>query len=334
VAFWLGVVFAVTFALTNGFHDAANAVATLVATRGLRPRAAIALSAAFNMLGALVVGTAVANTVAGIVLVDGRAAVRVVGSAALGAVVWNVVTWWRAIPSSSGHALVGGLVGAALTHGGGAAVHWGGFEGGRPRGVFAILLALAVSPVAGVVLGFALVRLGRRLLRRATRAVAGGIRVGQWGMTAALSFSHGANNAQQAMGLVAALLLASGRATHFGVPLWAAVACGAALTLGTSLGGWRIVRTIGRRIFPLAQLDALASQSGSAAVILTASYLGAPVSTTQVVASSVVGAGGGRRRWRHVRWRLVLSILFAWLLTLPAAGALSAGTYLVWSAFA
>jgi PiT family inorganic phosphate transporter len=330
VDLWLAVSFALVFALTNGFNDASNAIATLVATRGALPGHAVVLSAAFNMLGALLVGTAVADTIAGIVTVSPAQAVIVIGSGVLGAVLWNLLTWWRGLPSSSGHALVGGLVGAALVDGGVGAVQWGGLDGWRPVGVFGVLLALAVSPPIGVAFGFAVVRLSRLFLRRATRRVQAPIRLGEWGMSAALSFSHGANDAQKAMGVIAALLLASGRLQTLNVPLWVKLGCGAALTIGTALGGWRIVRTVGRRIFRLRPIDGLASQSASTAVILPASFAGAPVSTSQVVASSVIGVGGGRRRWRHVRWAVVGSIGFAWLLTLNAYGALGAATFLVW----
>ena len=151
-------------------------------------------------------------------------------------------------------------------------------------------------------------------------------------MSAALSFSHGANDAQKAMGVIAALLVADGRLPTFAVPLWVKVVCGLMLTLGTALGGWRIVRTVGRRIVRLAPVDAFGSQTSSTFVVLGSSFIGAPVSTTQVVASSVVGVGGGRRRWRHVRWRVVRSIGFAWLLTLPATAVLGALTELVWGA--
>ena len=332
MALWLAVSFALAFALTNGFHDAANAIATLVATRGALPRQAVVLSAVFNMLGALLVGTAVADTIAGIVTVSGAEAVVVIGSGALGAVLWNLLTWWRGLPSSSAHALVGGLVGAALVEGGIGAVQWGGLNGWRPVGVFGVLIALAVSPLIGLALGFVFIRLGRLVLRRATRRVRGPILGAEWGMAAGLSFSHGANDAQKSMGVIAALLLAAGRLQTFEVPLWAKVGCGAAITLGTALGGWRIVRTVGRGIFHLAPIDAFASQTGSTAVILPASYLGAPVSTTHVVVSSVVGVGTGRRRWRHVRWTVVRSIAFAWLLTLPGSAVLGAGTFLVWRA--
>ena len=328
---WIAVSFALAFALTNGLHDAANAIATLVATRGAGPGPAIALSAVFNMLGALLVGTAVADTIAGIVTVDMAQAVAVIGSGALAAVLWNLLTWWRGLPSSSGHALVGGLVGAALAAEGLDAVRWGGLDGWKPVGVFGVLIALAVSPVLGLGFGFGTIRLSRLALRRATRRARGPIHAAQWAMSAALSFSHGANDAQKAMGVVGALLVADGRLDSFGVPLWAMVSCGAALTVGTSMGGWRIVHTIGRRIFRLAPLDGFASQAASTAVILGSSYAGAPVSTTHVVASSVVGVGGGRRRWGHVRWAVVRSMGFAWLLTLPATAALAAVTFLAWT---
>jgi PiT family inorganic phosphate transporter len=331
VSLWLAVAFALAFALTNGFHDAANAIATLVATRGAGPGPAIALSAVFNMLGALLVGSAVADTIAGIVTVPAEQAVVVIGAGALAATLWNVLTWSRGLPSSSSHALVGGLVGSAVAEGGLDAVRWGGLEGWKPVGVFGVLIALAVSPVIGLVFGLWVVRLSRRALRRATRRVHGPIRGAEWGMSGALSFSHGANDAQKSMGVIAALLVASGKLETFTVPLWTKVACGVAITLGTSLGGWRIVRTIGRRIIRLAPLDGFASQTASTAVILPASYLGAPVSTTHVVASSVVGVGGGRRRWRHVRWSVVGSIVSAWVLTLPASAVFGALLYLVWS---
>jgi PiT family inorganic phosphate transporter len=326
----IAIAFSIAFALTNGFHDAANAIATLVATRGARPGQAIILAAVFNMLGALLVGTAVADTIAGIVTVAPGEAVEVIGAGILAATLWNILTWWRGLPSSSAHALVGGLVGSAVAEAGIDAIQWGGLEGWKPVGVFGVLIVLAVSPLLGVGFGLVLARLDGRLLRRATHRIKAPIRGAEWAMSAALSFGHGANDAQKAMGVIAALLLASGHLDTLTVPLWVKLACGAALTLGTAMGGWRIIRTIGRRIFRLAAIDGFASQSASTAVILPATYLGAPVSTTQVVASSVVGVGGGRRRWRHVRWSVVRSIALAWLLTLPASAALGAIMLLIW----
>ena len=327
---WLAVAFALAFSFTNGFHDAANAIATLVATRGARPAQAAVLSALANMLGALVVGTAVADTIAGLVDVSGADAVAVIGGGVLAAAIWNVVTWWRGLPSSSGHALVGGLVGAALASGGVGAVHWGGLDGWKPVGVFGVLIALALAPPLGLLAAALAVREARRALRRASRRVVAPIRIGEWAMSGALSFSHGANDGQKAMGVVAALLVAGGREDTATVPGWARLACGAALTAGTLLGGWRIVRTLGRRIVRLGALDAFASQTAATAVILGSTYAGAPVATSQVVASAVVGVGVGRRRWRHVRWTVVRTMLLAWVLTLPVAAVLGAVSFLLW----
>jgi PiT family inorganic phosphate transporter len=334
MALWLAVSFALAFSLTNGFHDAANAIATLVATRGARPGEAVVLSAVFNMCGALLVGTAVADTIAGIVTVTGADAVAVIGSGVLAAVVWNLLTWWRGLPSSSAHALVGGLVGSAVASEGGDAVFWGGLDGWKPVGVLGVLIALALSPLIGFGAGALFVRIAQRVLRRATRRARAPVRAAEWAMSAALSFSHGANDAQKAMGVIAALLLAAGRVQTLTVPVWAKLGCGATLTLGTLLGGWRIVRTVGRGIIRLTALDALASQTAATAVILPASYAGAPVSTTHVVASSVVGVGVGRRRWRHVRWTVVRAMMLAWLLTLPASAALGAVSFFAWRALA
>ena len=330
----LAVACSLAFSLTNGFHDAANAIATLVATRGARPGQAVALSAVFNMVGAVLVGTAVADTIAGIVTVPAGQGVAVIGAGTLAATAWNVATWRRGLPSSSGHALVRGLVGAAVATTGIDGINWGGLDGWRPSGVFGVLIALAVSPVAGLVFGTAVARLVHLCLRRGTRRLGGPVRGSEWVMSAALSFSHGANDAQKAMGVTAAILLAGGRIDTLSIPLWVKVASGAALTLGTAMGGWTIVRTIGRRIFHLHPIDGFSSQAASTAVILASSYAGAPVSTTHVVASSVIGVGVGRRRWRHVRWAVVRSMGFAWLATLPATAVLGGVIALVWDGLA
>lgn len=321
---------ALAFALTNGFHDASNAIATLVATRAARPAQAIVLAAVFNMLGPLLVGSAVANTIAKIVDVPSAQTVAVVGSGLLAATVWNVITWWRGLPSSSGHALVGGLVGAALVEGGVDAVNWGGFDGWHPVGVLGTLVALAVSPVIGGLAAFAVLRFLQRLLRRATTRVRTPVNMGQWAGSAALAFSHGANDAQKAVGVIAALLLATGETDSVSAPLWATAGSAAALTIGTALGGWKIVRTIGQRIYRIRPLDGLSSQTSSSTVILAASFLGAPVSTTHVVASSIVGIGVGRRRWRHIRWVIVKEMGIAWVTTIPATAILAAAALVLW----
>lgn len=324
----LAIALAVAFGLTNGLHDAANAVATIVATRGARPAQAIVVSAAFNLLGAVIVGAAVANTIAGIATVPDHDLVAVTGAAMFAATAWNVVTWAAGLPSSSGHALVGGLVGAALAASG--SVGWGGMRGIHPAGVAGVLIALAASPLLGLALGFAVLRVSRLVLRGATRRIGGPLRAGEWLMTAALSFSHGANDGQKSMGVIAAMLVATGHLGQFSVPLWIKLVCGGALTIGTALGGWRIVRTVGRGITRLSSLDAFASQASSAAVVLGMSLIGGPVSSTQVVASSIVGVGGGARRWSHVRWAVVRWIALSWVLTMPACGVIAAITLVAW----
>lgn len=331
--FVLAVAAALVFALTNGFHDASNAIATLVATRAARPLQAVLLAAVFNMLGPFLVGTAVADTIGGIVTLDPSATIRVVGSGLIAAVSWNLTTWWLGLPSSSGHALVGGLVGAGLVEGGLGAILWGGLDGLRPVGVFGTLIALAVSPPLGALAALLLIRALRSIGKRATRRWHGPVRGGEWAMSAALAFSHGANDAQKSIGVVAALLLADGRTDTLSAPIWATVGCAGALTIGTALGGWRIVETVGRRIYRLQPIEGLVSQTASAGVILGASIVGGPVSTTQVVASSVVGVGAGRR-WRHVRWVVVRQMLLAWVTTIPVTAALAGVLVVVWDALA
>lgn len=318
----LAVLLAIAFAATNGLHDASNAIATLVATRAATPAQAIVMAAVCNMLGPLLLGAAVADTIGGLVTVAPSSAVAVIGSGLAAAVTWNLVTWRLGLPSSSGHALVGGLVGAALVDGGVHAVNWGGFDGWHPVGVAGTLVALALSPLLGALAALLAIRALRRGARRGTRRLRGPVRGAEWGTSAALAFSHGANDAQKAIGVVAALLLATGHIDTLAAPLWAQIACAGALTAGTALGGWRIIRTVGRGIYRIHPVEGLASQTGSAGVIFGASVLGAPVSTSQVVACSVVGVGVGRRRWRHVRWSVVGHIGLAWLVTIPAAAAL------------
>ncbi|MGZ5359072.1 MAG: anion permease [Solirubrobacterales bacterium] len=326
----VAIALAVGFAVTNGLHDASNAIATLVATRAARPGQAIVLAAIFNLLGPLLIGAAVADTIGGLLSVDASVATEVIGSGLAAATAWNLVTWRLGLPSSSGHALVGGLVGAGLVDGGLDAINWGGMDGLHPVGAFGALIALAISPVLGLLGGLVAIRALRRAARRWTRRWDGAVNGGQWVMSAALSFSHGANDAQKAVGVIAALLLAAGETDTLSAPLWATAACAIALTAGTALGGWRIIRTVGRRIYRIQPIEGLASQSASSAVIFGASLLGAPTSTSQVVASSVVGIGGGRRRLHHVNWSVVRQMGLAWLITVPATALLAAVTLGIW----
>jgi inorganic phosphate transporter, PiT family len=327
----VAIAFAAAFAMTNGFHDAANAIATLVATRGATPGQAITLSSVFNLAGAVLLGTAVADTIGKIVELPPDDAVTAIGSGLAGATAWNLLTWWRGLPSSSGHALVGGLVGAALAEGGAGAVNWGGFDGWHPVGVIGTLVVLLVSPVIGFVGGFLLLRVLHAASLRWTRRWKGPVVSGEWVAAAALSYSHGANDAQKTMGVIAALLVAGGQLDTFEVPLWVKLLAGGAIVFGTALGGWRIISTMGRHISPIKPLDSFSSQTSSATVILGASLIGGPVSTTQVVASSVVGTGAGRHRWRHVRWEVVRAMGIAWVITMPGAAVLAIAALAAWN---
>jgi PiT family inorganic phosphate transporter len=326
----VAVALAVAYAFTNGLHDAANSIATLVASRAARPGPAVVLAAGGNVLGPVLFGAAVAGVVAGIVQVPASETVPVIGAALTSAVGWNLVTWRLGIPSSSGHALVGGLVGAAVVVGGRDAVRWGPLDGWKPSGVGGVLLALAIAPIAGAGAGWVLDRVLRRLLSRATVALRQPLRGLQWLTAGVVAFGHGANDGQKAVGLIGALLFAAREVDSLRAPRWAALACGVALTFGTALGGWPIVKTVGQRIFRLRPVDSLASQGGSAAVLVVSTVVGAPVSTTQLVASSVVGAGAGRGRGHHVRWPVVREIAVAWLVTLPVCALVGAAALVPW----
>jgi PiT family inorganic phosphate transporter len=323
-----GVLFAVVlvgigFDFSNGFHDSSNSIAALVATRAARPGPAVLVASVFTILGPIIVGTAVADTVGGLVSLDPQQTLLVLLSALIAGLTWNVVTWQRGLPSSSSHALVGGLVGAGMVMAGPSAIVWGGFNGIFPYGVLGVLVGLAISPVLGAVVAWGLSMALGRCARRASKRLRRPVLRSEWVAAATLAFVHGANDAQKTMGLLTLALVAGGAIPAFVVPLWIKIACGLALTLGTALGGWRIVRTIGRRIYRLRPVDGLASSGSSSLIIGVASLVGAPVSTTHVVSSSVVGVGASRRR-RHVGWVVVRDILLAWVVTMPGCAAMAA----------
>jgi PiT family inorganic phosphate transporter len=324
-------VLAIVFDVSNGFHDSSNAIAALVATHAARPRAALVLAAVFHLAGPLLGGTAVANTVGGVVHPRADLVLPVVGAALTAGLAWNLLTWWRGLPSSSSHALVGGLVGATLVSSGWHGVNWGRFDGIHPHGVVGVLLGLAVSPLLGVAAGAVVVIVLRRVLARGRARSISWVRRGEWVTAAALAFSHGTNDAQKTMGVLTLVLVATGHLGSFVVPLWVKLVAATALTLGTAMGGWRIVRTVGRGIYRLTPLDGFSSQLSSAVVILGAARLGAPVSTTHVVSAGVVGVGAGQRV-RHIRWRIVRDMAEAWGFTLPITAGLAALSYPVWRA--
>ncbi len=266
-----------------------------------------------------------------LVSVDAEVAVAVIGAGLTGAVAWNAITWYRGIPSSASHALVGGLVGAAVIAAGLDAVVWGPIVGGGLGGVFGILIGIFLATILGFGASWVLERLVLRYVGRASTAAGRPVRRAQWVTSGWLAFSHGANDASKAVGVIAAMLVAGGYIDDVGDTGFAVIlGCSLALTVGTALGGWRIVTTIGRRIYPIHSLDGLVSQASSAGVIFGASLGGLPVSTTQVVASSVVGIGAGRRRWRHISWGVVREIGVTWLTTMPAAAILAVLALPLW----
>ncbi len=317
--FVLGVV----FDYINGFHDTANAIATSVSTRALKPGHAILLSALANFLGAFI-GTEVAATVgSGIVSTpDGNAGQIVVASALAGAVAWNLLTWWLGIPSSSSHALIGGLLGSTIIGVGMGAVH--------VDALFAkVVVPLVSSPLLGLVVAFVLMLVILNVFRRADpRHMNDRFRRLQLASAAYMAFSHGSNDAQKTMGILTLALVTAGLwpATPFHVPPWIIVLAASAISLGTAVGGWRIIRTMGQRVVKLDPVHGFAAETTAATVILLASHLGMPVSTTHVVSTAIMGVGASDR-FSAVRWGVAGNIVIAWVLTIPASAAVA---FLAW----
>lgn len=313
------IVVALAFDFTNGFHDTANAVATSVSTRALSPRLAVAIAAVANVAGAFVT-TAVAKTVGKGIIDSGLATPRTVLAGMIGAIAWNLLTWWWGLPSSSSHALIGGLVGAALAQSGSDGVEWGGLKE-------KVLIPSLVSPVVGFVIAGLLLLAIYWVFQRVTPGLANrGFRWAQLVSGTFVAFTHGANDAQKTMGVIALALYANGSIDHFYIPFWVIVAAGLAIGAGTYTGGWRIMRTMGQRIFKMEPASGFAAQTATAAVLYTTAHLGFPVSTTQVITGSVMGAGA-TQKFSAVRWGVAGNILVAWVLTIPAAAAVAAGLY-------
>ena len=316
------------FDFTNGFNDTANMVASVVASRAMTPAQAIVVVSVFTFLGPLLAGTAVANTLGGFVLLNDLppiAGIELLVSGVAGAIALNILTWWRGLPSSSSHALIGGLSGVVLVAVGADHVVWGWHtlvEEGRFTGLTMILAILLLAPPAGLLAGFLLHRFMRLALRRAHPDINRPLRRLQWLGAAWLSFAHGANDAQKSMGIMTLALLLGGAIPRFEVPMWVILLCATAITLGTASGGWRIVRTVGFGIYRLRPLHAFDSQLASAAVISIAAAVGGPVSTSHVVSSSIMGVGAAERA-KAVRWGKAAEILFTWFVTLPAAAVLA-----------
>src|SRR5438132_1664839 len=307
---------ALGFDFTNGFHDTANAVATSVSTRALTPRMAVLVASVANLAGAFVT-TAVAKTVGKDVVDSGLINTRTLLAALLGAIAWNLLTWWFGLPSSSSHALIGGLVGAALVQSGEKGVLWHGLA-------HKIVIPALVAPLIAFTAAFLLLLAIFWAFSWITRGVANrGFRLGQLVSGTFMAFTHGANDAQKTMGVIALALFANGSIDHFYIPTWVKIAAGLAIRLGTYVGGWRIMRTLGQRIFKIEPESGFAAQAASGATIYAATKYGYPLSTTHVISGAVMGAGA-TQRLSAVRWGVAGNIVTAWILTIPCAAAAAA----------
>jgi len=313
------VALALVFDYINGFHDTANAIATSVATRALPPFVAIAMASAFNFIGAFA-GTAVAKTI-GAGLVDEKTTTQAVVAAALvGAICWNLLTWYLGLPSSSSHAIIGGLFGATFIAAGAGAFKMDGV-------VNKVLLPMVSSPLIGFFGAFALMVLLFWLLRNVQRRPAQGLfRRLQVVSAAFMAFSHGSNDAQKTMGIITLSLFAGGVIPTVDVPVWVIIAAASAISLGTLAGGWRIMHTMGHRVAKLEPVHGFAAETTAASIILTAAHFGMPVSTTHVISSAIIGVGSAQGT-RGVRWGVAGNIVAAWVITIPAAALVAALTW-------
>jgi inorganic phosphate transporter, PiT family len=319
---------AVLFDYINGFHDTANAIATSVSTRALKPEHAILMSATANFVGALT-GTAVAKTISqGLATTpDGSAGQTIVAAALIGAIVWNLITWRFGIPSSSSHALIGGLLGAVAASIGASAI--------KVDGVLSkVILPLIVSPIAGVLGGFLIMVVLLNVFRRANpQRINERFRRLQIISAALMAFSHGSNDAQKTMGIMTLALIAAGvLPPDSPIPLWVIILAATAISFGTAAGGWRIIKTMGQRVVKLDPVHGFAAETTAATIILTASHFGMPVSTTHVISSAIIGVGSSDRL-SAVRWGVAGNIVIAWILTLPASAAVAAVAYVVLDLF-
>lgn len=318
--FYVLLAAAILFDFLNGFHDSSNIVATVISSRAMHPRTALLMTAAAHFAAPFLFGVAVANTV-GKGLIDASAITSsVVLAGVLSAIVWNIITWIRGIPSSSSHALVGGLLGAAIVG------H--GWEVVQLDGLAKILLSLFISPILGLAFGYLFMQLLMLLFQQATRQINWLFKRAQIFTALGLALSHGSNDAQKTMGIITLGLVVSGMQDTFHVPLWVIAVSAAAIATGTALGGWRLIRTLGGKIYKIRPADAFSSQAASATVILGAALLGGPVSTTQVVGTAIMGTGAADRL-NKVRWQVATDMLVAWVFTIPTTAVIAAVLYFI-----
>ena len=311
------------FDFTNGFHDAADMVATAIASRAMKPAVAIAIVSCFTFIAPFTVGLAVADTVGTFVDISSSSPLTgesVVIGALLAAISYNLVTWKLGYPSSSSNSLAGGLVGAGLYAVGAGQIQWGidALQGGELQGVMKVVAGLFASPVLGFVIGFVSMKFIFTAFSRFTEKISGLFVVSQYFSVAWLGFSHGANDAQKGMAIIGMMLLANGVTTEFSIPVWAIAWCASAITIGTMFGGWRIIRTLGFGLFRVKITHSVANQLGSALVNTLATFIGAPTSTSQVVTATLLGNGAAEKPG-HVKWRTAAGIVSGWWMNLPVS---------------
>jgi PiT family inorganic phosphate transporter len=318
----------VAYDFTNGFHDAADMVATAIASRAMKPSVAIFLVTGFTFVAPFIAGLAVADTVGNFVDLQGVETIHaevIIFSGLLAAVSFNLITWKLGLPSSSSNSLVGGLIGAALYMIGNSAIHWGwsAFLEGHLEGVMKIIAGLFLSPVAGFMVGFLLMKFFVKLFSRLTFKSRKFFVWSQYLSVSWLGFSHGANDAQKGMAIIGMALLASGQTSSFSIPDWVILLCASSITLGTVLGGWRIIKTLGFGIIKVKILHSFTDQMGSALINTVSTAIGAPTSTTQVVTATLLGIGTAEKP-HHVKWRVALSIVAGWFINVPVSMMLGA----------
>jgi len=309
---------ALIFDFLNGVHDSSNIVATMISSRAIAPRTALAMTAVAEFCGPFVFGVAVATTIGNEIVSSDHLNILVIIAALLSSIIWNVTTWILGIPSSSSHALIGGIIGAVAIG--------SGFQQIQLAGVIKVIVFLFASPVIGFLAGIIIANLIYLFSWKATPRVNGLFKKLQIGTSLGLALSHGANDAQKTMGIITLGLVISGVQNTFTVPMWVMVICAFAIALGTSVGGWQLIRTLGSKFYKIRPVDGFASQAASAVVILTSSILGGPVSTTQVVSTAIMGVGAADRPSK-VRWGVAGEIASAWLFTIPSNALLAAAIY-------
>ena len=320
----LVVILALAFDFSNGWHDSANAIATVVSTHVLTPGRAVLLAAVLNIAGAFM-STAVAKMIGGGIVEASLIQQSTVAAALIGAIAWNLFTLMLGLPTSSSHALIGGIIGGALAQSGMSAVKLSGLQ--------KVLEAMLFSPLVGFVLGYLVILATYWVVFRVPRGAANqAFRRLQLISSSLMAFSHGANDAQKAMGIITLALVSAGRLDHVAVPTWVLLSCAIAMGLGTAAGGWRIIKTLGMRIIKMEPVHGFAAETSAALILLGTAHFGMPVSTTHTITSSIIGVGAVTRL-SAVRWGVTMRIVYAWLFTLPGAGLVAYGTTLIFQAF-